>query len=93
MLVSMDAIPGRITRRDSRGTEFRDTVGRRWVFPAYAPGHHPYGYFGKMLDAGWHCVMFTTAAVYAATPEEAEAFADAHELRGPRAREYHAELS
>jgi hypothetical protein len=39
------------------------------------------------------CFMFTTAAVYAPTREAAEAFADAHQLRGPRAREFHAELS
>jgi hypothetical protein len=89
----MDAIPGRITRRDSRGTEFRDNADRRWVFPAYAPGRHPYGYFGRMTDAGWHCVMFTTAAVFAPTVADAEAFADANGLRGAQARAYHAELS
>jgi hypothetical protein len=43
--------------------------------------------------SGLRCFMFTTAAVYAATREDAEAFADAHQLRGPRAREYHADLS
>jgi hypothetical protein len=80
-----DAIPGRITRRDSRGTEFRDTLGRRWTLPPAKPGY--------TRATGLRCFMFTTAAVYAATPEEAEKFADAHELRGPRAREYYAELS
>lgn len=43
--------------------------------------------------SGLRCFMFTTAAVYAPDRAAAEAFADAHELRGPRAREYHAELS
>lgn len=81
----MDPVPGRITRRDSRGTEFRDNAGRRWTLPPTKPSY--------ASRSGLRCFMFTTAAVYAATPEEAEAFADAHELRGPRAREYHAELS
>ncbi len=43
--------------------------------------------------SGLRCFMFTTAAVYAPDREAAEAFADAHELRGPQAREYHADLS
>jgi hypothetical protein len=43
--------------------------------------------------SGLRCFMFTTAAVYAPDREAAEAFADAHELRGRRASEYHAELS
>jgi hypothetical protein len=37
--------------------------------------------------------MFTTAAVYAADRDAAESYADAHQLRGPVARAYHAELS
>jgi hypothetical protein len=42
--------------------------------------------------SGLRCFMFTTAAVYAPDRATAEAFADAHELRGPLAREYHAAL-
>jgi hypothetical protein len=43
--------------------------------------------------SGLRCYMFTTAAVYAPDRETAEAFADTHQLRGPQAREYHADLS
>lgn len=43
--------------------------------------------------SGLRCFMFTTAAVYAPDRETADAFADAHGLRGPLAREYHGELS
>lgn len=92
----MDPVPGRITRRDSRGTEFRDVLGRRWVFP-------PAPLMGRFRDPQFlpgygqvcrlKCFMFATAAVYAATREEAEAFADAHQLRGPLAHEYLAELT
>lgn len=81
----MDPVPGRITRRDARGTEFRDTAGRRWVFPPAKPSY--------ASVSGLRCFMFVTAAVYAATREEAEAFADVHQLRGPLAHEYLAELS
>jgi hypothetical protein len=42
--------------------------------------------------SGLRCFMFTTAAVYAPDWATASAFADAHELCGPRAREYHTEL-
>jgi hypothetical protein len=43
--------------------------------------------------SGLRCFMFTTAAVYAPGRLAAEAYADAHDLRGPQARAYHAELS
>jgi hypothetical protein len=43
--------------------------------------------------SGLHCLMFTTAAVFAPTPAAGEAFADANGLRGAQARAYHAELS
>jgi hypothetical protein len=43
--------------------------------------------------SGLRCFMFTTAAVYAPDRKAAEAFADAHGLRGPQASAYHAELS
>jgi hypothetical protein len=43
--------------------------------------------------SGLRCFMFTTAAVYATGRLAAEAFADAHQLRGPQAREYHGQLS
>jgi hypothetical protein len=42
---------------------------------------------------GLRCFMFTTAAVFAPTREAAEAYADVHQLRGPQAYAYHAELS
>jgi hypothetical protein len=48
------------------------------------------GYAGA---AGLLCYLFPVAAVYAASREQAEAFADAHGLRGPEARAYCAELS
>lgn len=86
----MDAIPGRITRRDNRGTEFRDVLGRRWVFPPAPllgrfrdPQHLP----GYGQAAGLKCFMFPVAGVYATTREEAEAFADANNLRGPVAQD------
>jgi hypothetical protein len=43
--------------------------------------------------SGLRCFMFTTAAVYAVSRDAADAFADANQLRGPQAREYHSELS
>lgn len=61
----------------------------RAVFRFRAPDDQP-GYGGA---AGLRCFMFTTAAVYAPDRAAADAFADAHGLRGPQAREYHAELS
>ena len=43
--------------------------------------------------SGLRCFMFPTAAVYAPDRAAAHAFADAHQLRGPAAREHRAELS
>lgn len=43
--------------------------------------------------SGLRCFMYTTAAVYAVNRDAADAFADANQLRGPQAREYHSELS
>lgn len=63
--------------------------------PAYALGRFTESQLlpGYGQASGLRCFMYTTAAVYAPTREVADAIADAHELRGARAREYHAELS
>jgi hypothetical protein len=39
------------------------------------------------------CWLFPLAAVYAVDREAADAFADAHDLRGPLAHQHHAEMS
>jgi hypothetical protein len=61
------------------------------MFRFRAPDDETLPGYGRLT--GLRCFMFTTAAVYASDRATAEAFADANQLRGPLAREYHAELS
>lgn len=63
--------------------------------PAYALGRFTESKLlpGYGQASGLRCFMYATAAVYAPTREAADAIADAHDLRGPRANAYHAELS
>ena len=43
--------------------------------------------YGRLT--GLRCFMYTTAAVYAPDRDTADAYADAHQLRGPEARARH----
>lgn len=82
---------------DRKRARRRSSAGERPDFrePAYALGRFTESKLlpGYGQASGLRCFMFTTAAVYAPTREEADAIADAHDLRGPRANAYHAELS